>query len=57
LAVGGEWIAMTHDSKLSLSAAGVAANADAAILNLLVATGMPAAEADALQHRRVPTAV
>ena len=52
-----QWIAMMRDSKLSLSAAGVAANADAAVLNLLIATGMPAAEADALQHRQIPAMV
>ena len=51
------WITMMRDSKLSLAAAGVAANTDAAVLNLLIATGMPAAEADALQHRPVPSMV
>jgi hypothetical protein len=56
LLAASQWIAMMHGSKLSLSVAGVAANADAAVLNLLVATGMPAAEADALQHHRIPVA-
>jgi hypothetical protein len=51
------WISMMRDSKLSLAAAGVAANADAAVLNLLIATGMPAAEADALQHQPAPILV
>jgi hypothetical protein len=45
-----QWVAMMHEQQLSLGAAGVAASADAAVLNLLMATGMPAAEADALQH-------
>jgi hypothetical protein len=51
------WITMMHDSKLSLAAAGVAANADAAVLSLLIATGMPAGEADSLQHQPVPAMV
>ena len=48
---------MMRDTKLSLAAAGVAANADAAALNLLIATGMPASEADALQHQPAPSMV
>lgn len=48
------WITMMRDSKLSLPAAAVAANTDAAVLNLLIATGMPATEADVLQHQQVP---
>lgn len=51
------WISMMRDSKLSLAAAGVAANADAAVLNLLIATGMPATEADAVQHMPIPSTV
>jgi hypothetical protein len=50
------WVAMMRDERLSLAAAGVAASADAAVLNLLVATGMPTAEADTLQHRGAPIA-
>ena len=45
------WVTMMREQRLSPGAAGVAASADAAVLNLLVATGMPPAEADALQHR------
>jgi hypothetical protein len=52
-----QWVAMIREERLSLGAAGVAASADAAVLHLLVASGVPAAEADALQHGRTPVAV
>ncbi|MEV6966335.1 hypothetical protein AB0M47_14565 [Hamadaea sp. NPDC051192] len=51
-----QWVAMMREEKLSLGAAGVAASADAAVLHLLVASGVPAEEADVLQHRRTPVA-
>lgn len=51
-----QWVAMMRAQQLSLGAAGVAASADAASLSLLVATGMPADEADAMQHRALALA-
>ncbi|MEV0273186.1 hypothetical protein AB0H43_30795 [Hamadaea sp. NPDC050747] len=51
-----QWVTMLREEHLSLAAAGVAASADAAVQHLLVATGVPPAEADALQHRRTPVA-
>ncbi|WP_027342488.1 aromatic acid exporter family protein [Hamadaea tsunoensis] len=48
-----QWISMMRSDHLSLGAAGVAASADAAVFNLLKATGMPAVEADAAQHARL----
>jgi hypothetical protein len=42
------WIDVMREEKLGLASAAVAADADAAVLNLLVATGVPAARADAM---------
>lgn len=55
LVAASRWVSMMRDSKLSLGAAAAAASADAAALNLLIATGMPASEADALQRQSVPS--
>jgi hypothetical protein len=53
------WVDVLRAERLGLASAAVAADADAAVLNLLVATGIPAAKADAmLDHVRAlpPTA-
>lgn len=48
-----QWIDVMREERLALASAAVAADADAAVLNLLIATGVPLAKADAmLNHRR-----
>jgi hypothetical protein len=42
------WIDVMQEEQLGLACAAVAADADAAVLNLLVATGIPVAKADAM---------
>jgi len=42
------WIDVMREERLGLACAAVAADADAAVLNLLVATGIPLAKADAM---------
>lgn len=42
------WIDVMREERLGLASAAVAADADAAVLNLLVATGIPVAKADAM---------
>ena len=42
------WIDVMREEHLGLASAAVAADADAAVLNLLVATGIPVAKADAM---------
>lgn len=54
------WVDVMRAERLGLASAAVAADADAAVLNLLIATGIPAAKADAmLNHERAlpPAAV
>jgi len=47
------WIDVMRGERLGLASAAVAADADAAVLNLLIATGIPLAKADAmLNHSR-----
>ncbi|NUT36020.1 MAG: hypothetical protein HOV79_23440 [Hamadaea sp.] len=48
-----QWIDVMREERLGMASAAVAADADAAVLNLLIATGVPLAKADAmLNHRR-----
>lgn len=47
----GRWIDVMRSEPLSISAAAVAASADAAVLNLLIATGVPLEDADQMLHR------
>jgi hypothetical protein len=42
------WIDVMREERLGLACAAVAADADAAVLNLLIATGIPVAKADAM---------
>jgi hypothetical protein len=42
------WIDVMREERLGLASAAVAADADAAVLNLLIATGIPVAKADAM---------
>lgn len=42
------WIDVMREERLGLASAAVAADADAAVLNLLIATGIPLAKADAM---------
>ena len=42
------WIDVMREERLAMASAAVAADADAAVLNLLVATGIPVAKADAM---------
>lgn len=51
LVSAGRWVDMMRSQHLTISAAAVAASADAAVLDLLVATGLPVAYADQLMHR------
>jgi hypothetical protein len=44
------WIDVMRNERLGLACAAVAADADAAVLNLLIATGIPLAKADAMLH-------
>lgn len=47
------WVDVMRSERLGLASAAVAADADAAVLNLLIATGIPVAKADAmLNHVR-----
>jgi len=47
------WVDVMRSERLGLASAAVAADADAAVLNLLIATGIPVAKADAmLNHDR-----
>ncbi|WP_027341059.1 hypothetical protein [Hamadaea tsunoensis] len=49
------WIDVMRGERLGLASAAVAADADAAVLNLLIATGIPLARADALlNHAESP---
>jgi hypothetical protein len=51
------WIDVMRGDRLGLASAAVAADADAAVLNLLIATGIPLAKADAMvNHNRVQPA-
>jgi hypothetical protein len=47
----GRWIDVMRSQPLSISAAAVAASADAAVLDLLIATGVPLEDADQMLHR------
>jgi len=47
----GRWIDIMRAQQLSISAAAVAASADAAVLDLLIATGVPLEDADQMLHR------
>jgi hypothetical protein len=47
----GRWVDVMRSQSLSLSAATVAASADAAVLDLLIATGVPINDADQMLHR------
>ena len=47
----GRWIDIMRSQPLSISAAAVAASADAAVLDLLIATGVPLEDADQMLHR------
>jgi len=47
----GRWIDVMRSQPLSISAAAVAASADAAVLDLLIATGVPVEDADQMLHR------
>jgi hypothetical protein len=53
------WVDVMRAERLGLASAAVAADADAAVLNLLIATGIPVAKADAmLNHdRALPEAI
>jgi uncharacterized membrane protein YeaQ/YmgE (transglycosylase-associated protein family) len=48
------WTDVIRQEKLGMASAAVAANADAAVLNLLIATGLPLVEADDRLHRPTP---
>lgn len=47
----GRWIDVMRSQPLSISAAAVAASADAAVLDLLIATGVPLEDADQMLHK------
>jgi hypothetical protein len=47
----GRWIDIMRSQPISISAAAVAASADAAVLDLLIATGVPLEDADQMLHR------
>jgi hypothetical protein len=51
LIAAGRWVDVMRAQPLSMSAATVAASADAAVLDLLVATGLPVQDADKLLRR------
>jgi hypothetical protein len=51
LVSAGRWVDVMRAQPLSMSAATVAASADAAVLDLLVATGLPVQDADKLLRR------
>jgi len=51
LVSAGRWIDVMRSQPLSISAAAVAASADAAVLELLVASGVPEGDADQMLHR------
>jgi hypothetical protein len=51
LVSAGRWIDVMRSQPLSISAAAVAASADAAVLDLLTATGVPVDDADQMLHR------
>lgn len=44
------WIEVLREERLTMECAAVAANAHAAVLNLLIGTGTPVAQADAMLH-------
>ena len=47
----GRWVDVMRSQPLSISAATVAASADAAVLDLLIATGVPLNDADQMLRR------